>query len=84
MDRPDYRKEYLEKGSEAEPTGTTKRASPTSETEGLVEVLIDLERSREDRLSALARLQTLSFAVEEFRPFLGAYLEGLRAVATRT
>jgi hypothetical protein len=82
MDRPDYRKEYLEKGSEAEPAGAKKRASPTAETEGLVEVLIDLERSREDRLSALARLQTLSFAVEEFRPFLGAYLEGLRAVAT--
>ncbi len=82
MDHPDYRKEYLEGGSESEPAGATKRASPTSEAGGLIEVLNDLERSRKDRLSALAKLQTLSFAVEEFRPFLGDYLEGLRGVAT--
>jgi hypothetical protein len=82
MDRPDYRKEYLEGATEAEPSAAVERADPSSDPEGLIEVLIDVERARDDRLSALAKLQTLSFAVEDFRPFLGDYLEALRGAAT--
>jgi hypothetical protein len=82
MSRPDYREQYRKEVKDSEPTEVTKRAATSSEAAGLIEVLSDLERSREERLSALVKLQTMSFGVEEFRPFLGDYLETLRRVAT--
>ncbi len=84
MDLPDYRKEYFDEASESEPAAATEGGDPTSgpDPEELLEVLRDLSRSREDRLSALATLQTLSFAVEAFRRSLPNYLEGLREVST--
>jgi hypothetical protein len=82
MDRPDYREQYLKEVKDSQAAGATKRVAPTAEATGLIEVMNDPESSREERLSALAKLQTLSFAVEDFRPFLGDYLEGLRGAAT--
>jgi hypothetical protein len=84
MSSPDYREQYLKEVKDSEPAEAKRSGGPTSEAAGLIEVLNDLESSREERLAALARLQTLSFAVEEFRPFLGDYLEALRGVATES
>lgn len=83
MDRPDYRKEYLERSSSDEVERSTESAvTSATAVPALLARLGDRDQERKMRLDALSKLQTLSFAVEQFRPSLPDYLELLRAVST--